>query len=685
MAILLVVLYHAHVGWLSGGFCGVDVFFVISGFLITRQLVRELQGTGSIDLPAFYARRIRRIIPGATLVTATTVIASALLLAPLAARRVFGDVLAAVCFGANFRFAAEGANYFDSSLPPSPLQHFWSLSVEEQFYVVWPLLLLIASLAWARRRRAAGDGGPSRPAFPVVLAVLGAVTAFSLWMSIHQTPESPSWAYYSILSRAWELAAGALIALGLPLLARAGRRPAAALTWLGLAAIAVAAIVYGPATPYPGFEALLPVLGATAVIAGGVVASAAGAERVLRVAPLQLLGRWSYSWYLWHWPALILAPAVLGHALSEPEALAVAALSLIPAVLSYTLVERPLRRVQVIVRRPALGLFGGGALAAATLGVVVIGGSLVAPLTSRAATSRIWPRATTSLTAAKLAADLDAAARSHRVPSGLQPPLATAAKALPLIVTNGCHLQHAGLRSKPCVYGDVHSATTVVLFGDSHAATWFPALQQLSDRDHWRLVILTKAGCPPVEVNIALTTQGHTPYPQCDTWRRNAEAQIAALHPALVVVSWARYLEYPEASALAGVPATTGSAWGNGVAAIFGFLRGAAAHVVFISDTPTLAQLDPDCVSAHLTSVQRCATSRRAATLRPQVKQQEIALARAAHIDVIDPISWFCSPTTCPAVVGDILLFRDNAHMVPTWSRFIAPVLGDALRPIMSG
>jgi SGNH domain (fused to AT3 domains) len=307
----------------------------------------------------------------------------------------------------------------------------------------------------------------------------------------------------------------------------------------------------------------------------------------------------------------------------------------------------------------------------------------VTPLTSRAATGSTWPRARATLSAAQLSADLRAAARSTRVPSGLTPPLATAAKALPLIVTNGCHLQHAGLRSKPCIYGDASSRTSVVLFGDSHAATWFPALQLLSRREHWRLVILTKAGCPPVEVNIALTTQGHTPYPQCNTWRRNAQAQIATLHPALVIVSWARYLEYPEAGALAGVPPTAGGAWQDGVAAIFGFLHRAARHVVFISDTPTLAQLAPDCVSAHLTTVGRCATSRAAATLRPQVKRREIALARAAHIDVIDPTSWFCSPTTCPAVVGNILLYRDNAHMVPTWSRFIAPVLGDALRPLV--
>jgi hypothetical protein len=216
-----------------------------------------------------------------------------------------------------------------------------------------------------------------------------------------------------------------------------------------------------------------------------------------------------------------------------------------------------------------------------------------------------------------------------------------------------------------------------VLFGDSHAAAWFPAINLISKQQHWRLVDYTKAGCPPVEVNIVFPNGA--PYPQCTQWRRNTLARIAALHPALVVAAWARFIEVPEARRLAGVPTGFGSTWQNGVAAAFKTLRRSAQHVVFISDGPTLRQLAPDCVSGHLSSVRSCTTARTAATLLPTAKHQELVLAKTEQIDSIDPTSWFCATSTCPVIVGNILLYRDNAHMTPAWSDFISPVLAASL------
>jgi peptidoglycan/LPS O-acetylase OafA/YrhL len=703
VAILLVVLYHVHVRLFSGGYVGVDVFFVISGFLITGQLTRELDTRGRISFLGFYARRARRILPAASLVTIATVVASSILLTPLAARRLFDDALAAIFFGVNFRLASQGANYFDNDLPPSPLQHFWSLSVEEQFYVVWPLLLILSSLVWFRARSrsrkedAPGDpeadrgtvGGFRRPDFRVVVGVLAVVAVVSFGASLYETPRSPSWAYYSILTRAWELAAGALTALALPLAARLGRRVAPVLAWLGLVGIALAATLFGATTPYPGHAALLPVAGAVAVIVGGSAmvadrgASAWGAEMLLGTAPFQRIGSWSYSWYLWHWPALILVPVAVGHPLSVPEGLAVAAASLVVAVASYVFVERPLRRMQFAVRRPVLGLAGGGMLAVVSVVVVLVSGTMLPALAATGPAARPALARTGKLTAAQLSADLVAGVKTTKVPSNLTPPLSKAANSLPLIVTNGCHLQHGGTKSKPCIYGDTTSTTSVVLFGDSHAAAWFPALQLISKQQHWRLVDITKAGCPPVEVNIIFN--GKALYTQCAEWRRNAEAQIAALHPALVIAAWARYLEEPEAKPLAGVPTTYGTTWQDGVAAIFSFLHRSAQHVVFMSDGPTLSQLAPDCVSGHLSDVYPCTTARSVATRFPVVKSQELALAKAAHIVSIDPTSWFCTPTRCPVIVGNILLYRDEAHMVPAWSQFIAPVWSAALVPVVDG
>jgi peptidoglycan/LPS O-acetylase OafA/YrhL len=705
VAILLVVLYHMRVRWLSGGYVGVDVFFVISGFLITRQLVRELQTTGRISLLAFYARRARRILPAATLVTVVTVMSSVALLNALAAQRVLADARSAVFFVANFHFAARGANYFNSDLPPSPLQHYWSLSVEEQFYLLWPLLLVGSSLVWLGARRGSAEGGsptgggsaagagsggsassaPRRPLLLVVGLVLATVAVYSLLASIRQTPQSPTWAYYSILTRGWELAAGALVALALPLTARLDGRLAVALSWIGLGCVTVAATSFAQTTPYPGDAALLPVVGTMTVIAAGsAIRTRWGAQALLGTPPFQRVGSLSYSWYLWHWPALLLAAALLGHALSQPQAFAVAACSLGLAAISFVLVERPIRRMHFFVRRPKLGLACAGALAAIAIAAVAFAGGLIGPLFSGPPARRLSFAAHHQLTTQQLSADLAAGARTTRTPSNLQPHLGQAAGSLPIIVKNGCHLQHAGTRSKPCVYGDRHSQTNVVLFGDSHAAAWFPALDLISKRHRWRLIDLTKAGCPPVEVNIIFHS-GDAPYTQCTMWRRNAMAQIAKLHPALVIVAWARFLEYPEARPLRGVPTRYPTAWQNGVAAIFSFLHRAAQHVVFISDTPTLRQLAPDCVAGHLSRVRDCTTTVAAAVRLPAVKRQELEIANREQIDTIDPTSWFCDPNRCPVIVDNILLYRDNAHMVPAWSKFISPVLAQAIVPATQG
>jgi hypothetical protein len=289
------------------------------------------------------------------------------------------------------------------------------------------------------------------------------------------------------------------------------------------------------------------------------------------------------------------------------------------------------------------------------------------------------------LTATGLATDLAAATSIMRVPADLEPPLAVTGAAEPTIVKNGCHLSRTGVRSKPCVYGDTSSTTTVVLFGDSHAAYWFPAVEEISREQHWRLIDLTKDGCPAAEVNIAAWFRHGGPYPECTDWRSSAMAQIAALHPALVIVSEARYLEVPEARPLGGVPTGHGSPWLDGLAAIFGFLNRSAAHVVFISDVPTPEQYPPGCVSRHTSDVRRCDTKLSAAIRLPGVKRDELALAGRAHVDAVDPTSWFCAPAACPVIVGNLFVYRNIAHMEPVWSRFIAPVLADAIAPIMQG
>jgi len=306
------------------------------------------------------------------------------------------------------------------------------------------------------------------------------------------------------------------------------------------------------------------------------------------------------------------------------------------------------------------------------------------PLAALATASAAPPGFTAAhtLTPARLAADLAAGVRTTVAPPHLDPPLNTAALSKPVIVDNGCSLQYVAVSSKPCIYGDPSSRVSVVLFGDSHAAAWFPALDVISTQQHWRLIDFTKAGCPPAEVNINFF-RGNVPYPACTAWRHNAKRQIAALHPTVVIVSWARFLE-PEAREEQGVPTGHGSAWLNGLADTFGFLHRVARHVIFISDVPTLRYPAPACVSAHEADVYHCTVSRSESVALPTVKLEELQLAKREHITSIDPIPWFCDPTRCPVIVRNILLYRDNSHMVPAWSRFIAPVLADSILPVVA-
>jgi|tagenome__1003787_1003787.scaffolds.fasta_scaffold20782693_2 hypothetical protein len=313
------------------------------------------------------------------------------------------------------------------------------------------------------------------------------------------------------------------------------------------------------------------------------------------------------------------------------------------------------------------------ALAVAAVGVPVVPASWTG-------SARATPLGRHTLTASQLSRDLTAAARTRHLPARLDPRLSTASTAQPVIIRNGCHARRPAITSRLCIYGDESSHTSVVLFGDSHAAAWFPALELIARRRHWRLVVMTKSGCPPAEVKIV---RAGASYGTCQQWRTNIKAQIAALHPALVIAATATYREQPAATPLPGVPTGNGGPWQDGWTAIFSFLRGAAGHVVLVSDVPTLRVRAPACALKHQSDIRRCNTKRSAAIRLPAVKAQEIAIARREHVDVIDPVSWFCTRTTCPVIVHHIVVYRDYAHMTPPWSRFIAPVLADAITPLL--
>ena len=358
LAITLVLLFHANVPGFRGGFVGVDVFFVISGFLITGMLFREARTIGRPSLSGFYARRFRRIVPAATVTIVATVIASYHWLGFLQGNSVAIDAKWASVFLANIHFASVGTQYFTAQNPPSPLQHMWSLSVEEQFYAVWPLLMVFISLI-ARRVSLRLRAG----------IVLLAIVAASFTWSIVETSQNGVWAYFSPLTRAWELAAGGLIAIAAPLAARIPKSTALVAGYVGLVGIIASGVLYSGRTTYPGYAVSLPVLGAALVIIAGSVIGGGGVESLLRPRPVQWLGARSYSLYLWHWPILVIAAEYAEKTLSVSDNLLLLLIALAASMISYRLIENPIRRARFLTRRRMLSIVLGLLLIAVSLAV----------------------------------------------------------------------------------------------------------------------------------------------------------------------------------------------------------------------------------------------------------------------------------------------------------------------------
>ena len=343
VAVLLVVLNHAHVPGLTGGYIGVDVFFVISGFLITGLLVREHERTGTISILKFYGRRMRRIMPAAALVLIATVIASYHWLGYIRGAYIAEDAQWSSIFLANFHFAEVGDSYLRNQDPPSTLRHFWSLAVEEQFYVVWPALFLVLGFITKKARNAV---------LPVALIV-----AASYVFSIVFTAQNATDAYFSPLTRAGELGAGALVALLAHRAAGLPQRLKAVLSVGGMAGIVVIAFTFTDDTVFPGAMVALPVLATCAVLVGG------WDNPVYRFRPVQLIGLWSYSLYLWHWPVLIIVEQRLGHIAPASTRVVLVLASVALAALTYYLVENPIRNAPLLRR---------SAVASVALGIVLI-------------------------------------------------------------------------------------------------------------------------------------------------------------------------------------------------------------------------------------------------------------------------------------------------------------------------
>jgi peptidoglycan/LPS O-acetylase OafA/YrhL len=643
-ALILVLACHAGVPGFAGGYVGLDIFYVLSGFLITGLILTEVDRKGSLSISRFYARRAKRLLPLAVTVLAFTVVMAAALLSPAQSQKVAGDVLAAALYFVNWHFIAEAVDYFafEETLT-SPVQHYWSLSVEEQFYLLWPLTLGAGAL-FARRL-----GMGVRRSIAILIVPIAIA---SLVYSLAYTPVDPRAAYFSTLTRIWELAAGGILALVLPVGLRLPRAVSAPLAGAGLAVLAVSTVAFTGETPYPGWRALLPVGATLAVIVAGTATVASGPTRLLATAPLNYLGKISYAWYLWHWPIIIFAGVEWGP-LSTLDLVAATLVSGVFAVATHYTIEEPFRRSRSLGRRPRRALALGGTCTVAAV-LLAFGLQASSP-----------PVPTASPELAKGAQEVGPVNPDQESVDALRPNPVDAPTDKGQMFDDGCVLLHEETVSPECAYGDVDSETTVVAFGDSHALQWFPPLMQLAENRGWRLVGLARAGC----------VVGQVTYERpCNVWRNNAMRRIIRREqPELVVISTStggRYEVLHKGRKLnrrASQPLLIA-----GFARTLRRLVRSGSKVVVLRDQMLAPFSPPECVSANRDNLRNCTF------LSQRRRSRAFDAFGTAKVDgakLVDPNRILCPRNRCPSVMGRVLVYRDTYHMSATFARTLTPWL----------
>jgi peptidoglycan/LPS O-acetylase OafA/YrhL len=662
-AVVSVILYHLWPLRLTGGFIGVDVFFVVSGFLITAHLVRELQATGSIRLGRFWARRARRLLPAAFLVLALTSVAT-LALVPMGRwQQFFREIGASALYIENWALATDSVNYLAADNIASPVQHYWSLGVEEQLYVAWPLLLLGVALLLRRRATTLSTG--------LVTFVLTALVLSLVYSSVLVAAGSAT-AYFVTSGRVWEFAAGGLLAFVATHLSRIPETIRAALSWVGWIGVATTVILFDPSTPFPGYGALPPVLFTLLIIATGSPEIRWSPTGVARVRPIQWLGDVSYSIYLWHWPLIILLPFAFDRTLTTTDKFGILLITLALAGLSTRFVENPIRFAAWSTQMTPRGVLAG-ALALSLLFVV---GSAAAWTTiqqsNESALAAVADRQAELAECFGAGSLVNVACSTVDPPPGFVPTVSAAFDDRSEMYREDCRTETTDPQVKTCTFG-TPGGTRVVLIGDSHAASWFPALTGLAEKRGWELTTFYKGACG---FSIAdRLGSNEEQVSSCLEWNDRLADVLrdgAPFDVAITVTSrMADFVDQDGQQTRAAAIAGFHGAWQP--------LREAGTTIVPIRDLPLLTEAGETCQQANANDPTVCAQTRERALSLPDYA---MSAAKEWHIPIIDMTDYFCGETMCSIVAGGVLVYRDSHHFTATYARSLTPFLERELEAI---
>ena len=652
VAILLVVLFHTGFDWVPGGFIGVDVFFVISGFLISGQLLAEHERSNGISLTNFWARRARRLLPLSSLVIVVTTLLGMAISSPLGRQQIATDATVAGLFVSNWHFAQQSVAYAEALVADGLFTQFWSLSIEEQFYVILPLLV-VGVMAWSRKHR---ESFVTR-LFLMVFVVVAVSFGLSVWL----TPTKGEAAYFLTYTRIWELGVGVLLAIVLRWYPRLLPRAANALALAGLAAIVGSAFLFSDSSGYPGYRALLPVAGTVLVVAFANRAQSTSG-RLLSVGPLVVIGTWSYGWYLWHWPMLALARMSGRRWFPDRDAnvlvLFAIVLSLLLAAITYQLVENPVRYSKFFVSLPKRSLALGVAL---TIVAALVGPSLLGVVDGGNGTITV-------------------AGGDGTPVASMTPVQAREDRRVKCVANQEMSVVPDAWVQSGCILGDPNGSVTIALIGNSHAAHWVPALE-IAGRDRgWKIVSLSKAGCPSMSVKVKQN-------PNCSAWRANVLEVLREFGEIdAIVVSNAQYYSWALTSS-DGTSLNQQAAlesWSEGSGRTYTDLLAISKQVIRLGDTPAPAFDVPDCLSNNPAAPETCAMDLTPAGLR---NRELIAAERSRAlpgVSFIDPTALVCPTDPCPVVdTQGRIKFRDNQHMTGTYSASLARGIGDLIASVL--